>query len=147
MMLKIRRAEEGDMPDIRAIEQVFSPPWSESALLFAMYNEHGEFFVADESGWVVGFAMVKIDIDEAELLQLAVDSASRRRGVATELLTWTLGKLLRHGICGVFLEVRTSNTGAIALYEKFGFERLGMRKNYYDAPVEDAIVMRFELGK
>jgi ribosomal-protein-alanine N-acetyltransferase len=143
MMLTIRAATFYDLPDIAAIErESFNPPWSEDSLKSAMTGEHSAVLVADESGWIVGFAVASIAEPEAELLQIAVSSASRARGIATEMLEWTIEKLRRRGAMNIFLEVRESNAAAIALYDKLGFARIGLRRGYYEKPVEDAIIMR-----
>ncbi|MDR2502591.1 MAG: ribosomal protein S18-alanine N-acetyltransferase [Oscillospiraceae bacterium] len=146
MMLAIRRGTEADLADISAIErEAICPPWSDGTLLRSIYSESGECFVADESGWVVGFAFVSVSEFEAELLQIAVDSTERRRGVGAELLQWTLRSLRQRGVRSVFLEARKSNAAALALYCRFGFCEVGVRRGYYDAPAEDAVVMRLEL--
>ncbi|MDR3311243.1 MAG: ribosomal protein S18-alanine N-acetyltransferase [Oscillospiraceae bacterium] len=147
MMLTFRAADEADLADVEAIENAsFSPPWSGAALLRRIDGGDTEFIAADESGWVVGFAFAGVSGDEAELLQIAVSEASRGRGVASELLSWTIMKLRHRGVRRLFLEVRRSNEAALALYGKLGFSRTGTRRGYYDAPAEDAVVMSLEVS-
>jgi len=143
MMLTIRQASENDLPDVMAIENAsFSMPWTEAMYYNALRDENERFYIADESGWVVGYAVVGLAAPDSELLTIAVDRASRRRGVAWELLTWTIGQLRLSGCDTLYLEVRRSNEAAKSLYRRFGFEPVGLRSNYYASPVEDAIIMK-----
>ena len=78
---------------------------------------------------------------EAEILNLAVKFSHRRRGIGAELVRQMLSEWAQQGTQRVFLEVRESNAGAIELYERLGFRRVGRRKAYYSSPVEDALVL------
>ena len=96
--------------------------------------------VAEVKGCVAGFlAMREVAPGEREILNLAVDPAERRTGIARGLVTDALAQAK----CAWFLEVRASNSAAIRLYESAGFQRAGRRPDYYREPAEDAIVMRF----
>ena len=99
-----------------------------------------------ESGAFLGFLLAWHVADEFELLDLATEPTARRRGVASALLT-ELTKIAR-GARGsaVFLEVRSTNYGALFLYEKHGFQMVHERKNYYRDPVENAVCMRLDLA-
>jgi ribosomal-protein-alanine N-acetyltransferase len=81
-------------------------------------------------------------LDQGELGNIAVDPAFRRRGLARRLIALVLERAAARGVRELFLEVRPSNTGARQLYESFGFAHVGQRRNYYQEPVEDAVVMR-----
>ena len=83
---------------------------------------------------------------DADLLTIATLPAARRRGVATPMLTRLVGRARQAGCGAVLLEVRVSNTGAQALYRRHGFVPIGRRRRYYLAPVEDALVMRVDIG-
>ena len=83
---------------------------------------------------------------DADLLTIATLPAARRRGVATAMLTRLVGRARQAGCGAVLLEVRVSNTGAQALYRRHGFVPIGRRRRYYLAPVEDALVMRVDIG-
>ena len=93
------------------------------------------------SSQLLGFVILRRMGDEGELLQIAVDSAARRRGVADALLEAALGFSLEHALKSVFLEVRLGNEAAIALYTKHCFQTVRRRKDYYTNPAEDAVVM------
>ena len=89
-------------------------------------------------GYVIAFAVG----EDAEVLNMAVESASRGKGYAGQMLDSVLIELGGRGVRNAFLEVRESNEAARGLYEKRGFTEIGRRKNYYRRPVEDALVMR-----
>jgi ribosomal-protein-alanine N-acetyltransferase len=93
---------------------------------------------------LAGFVIVSIAGDEAEILTLGTDSALRRRGVASALLTRMIENVADLGATAVFLEVGVGNAGARALYERHGFVSEGLRKGYYDMPdgPQDAVVMK-----
>ena len=132
----IRAATAGDLPAIAAI-QAASPEaaqWDPAG-----YLQH-TCSVAGIGGRIVGFLVTReVGPAEREILNLAVDPAERHTGIARGLL----GDTLARGKGGWFLEVRASNTAAIRLYESAGFQPTGRRPDYYHAPPEDAIVMRF----
>jgi ribosomal-protein-alanine acetyltransferase len=96
------------------------------------------FQVAEWNGSVAGFLITREVVGEIEILNLAIDPPARRRGLAKALLDHVLRDF--HG--AVFLEVRKSNDGARKLYESYGFRLAGLRRNYYQSPTEDAVVMR-----
>ena len=133
------------IPAIAEIERLcFSQPWSENALHEELFNDSACFIAAvTESGDVVGYAGLHCVLDEGYIDNVAVRPEYRRQGVAGELL----GAFLRFGqakLAFLTLEVRAANSPAIALYQKYGFREVGRRKNYYTAPVEDAILMTLE---
>ena len=99
----------------------------------------------NDTNHIVGFVILRRAADECELLQIAVDKASRRCGIAETLMEAALRWARDAGAATVFLEVRKSNNAAIMLYEKHGFKKYGARKNYYADPIEDAVVMKLSL--
>lgn len=98
---------------------------------------------SDESDAVVtGYALLRC-FDDAEIIRIATDSRCRRQGIGSMLLEALLAEVHKRDIHSIFLEVRSSNMPAIKLYEHAGFERAGVRRDYYSAPTEDAIIMRY----
>ncbi len=99
------------------------------------------FSVAVEDGAVAGYAVLSSVLDEGSLDNIAVSPAYRRRGIADALLGDILRQAREQALASVTLEVRASNAPAIALYRKHGFAEVGRRRNYYEKPREDAILM------
>lgn len=141
----IRPMEARDAKALAALDEAtFSDPWSEEAFLAA--KDFGkEILVAEEAGEVCGYIMVRIVADEGELLSLAVSKAHRKAGWGAALLDEGIVLSRSHGAKTMDLEVRASNVGAIHLYASRGFLQVGHRKDYYDAPKEDALLYRKEL--
>lgn len=125
----------------------FSRPWSEKALHAELFNETACFLAAvTGEGKVLGYAGIHCILDEGYIDNVAVWPEFRRQGVAGELL----GAFLRFGqarLSFLTLEVRASNEPAIQMYRKYGFREAGRRKDYYDAPREDAILMTLEFER
>ena len=150
-MIDIRAATEEDIPRILEIEKdTIMPPWTHGALLSEIYRDDSFFSVAIasvrspalNSSSIAGFVILRqMSEDEGELLQIAVDEASRRCGAAGMLLGAALRFAVEKALKSVFLEVRKSNEAALALYKKHGFAIVRIRQGYYSSPIEDAIIM------
>lgn len=144
----LRPARVDDISEIARIEcSSFADPWSEESFrrilgghstIFQVLIVGGEKVVA---GYIIAFVIGP----DAELLNVAVDPAYRRRGLAGQMLDAVLIQLGYNGVRTAFLEVRESNRAARALYGSRGFQEIGRRRNYYRRPVEDALVMRRQL--
>ena len=138
-----------DLQDLEAVQEITkrSPEaaqWPREA--YASLNDHGQSaWVAAAGGTVYGFFVARAVDDEAEVLNLAVDPARRRAGIAHALLNEAVGEFQRRAVRRMFLEVRESNGPAIHFYEKHGFLRTGSRAGYYREPAEAAVLMRREL--
>ena len=157
-MIYITDATEEDLQRIIEIEKAaISPPWTHGALLGEVFRDDSFFAVARECARraapkvhavhpIVGFVILRQVTDEGELFQIAVDEAARRRGVADTLMEAALGYASAKALIAVYLEVRISNEAAIHLYKKYGFVSARHRKNYFDSPVEDAVVMVRQRG-
>jgi len=144
----IELARENDIAEIMALERAaFSPAWTEGAVLRELDSGDAFFAVAREGGQILGFVVLRYMADEAELFQIAVRADARRRGIGDKLLQAAENDARERAAARIFLEVRKSNDAAIKLYEKRGFFRAGLRKSYYDAPTEDALVMKYEREK
>jgi len=124
----------------------FSLPWSEAGFAAEIASERCVCLSALAEGQLAGFLCGGTVLDEAEVELLAVSPSFRRQGVASALLTRFLEACRERGIAVVHLEVRASNFGAAALYERFGFVRDGLRKNYYRRPPEDALLYSLRFG-
>jgi ribosomal-protein-alanine N-acetyltransferase len=143
MEYAIRDVGPDDIPQIEEIEKrCFSLPWTAEQLAGQMKGAQHEFIAAaDESGTVLGYVGMMFVLDEGYISNVAVAPEARRQGIADALIARL------EEICGmlalsfVSLEVRAGNAPAIALYEKHGFRRVGLRKNYYERPREDALIM------
>ena len=141
---RLRPATAADARAIAALERrVFSDPWSADSIRETigmpwMFTQVAE----DAVGALVGYVFCREVAGESELLNLAVDPALRRGGVGGTLLSAALDWLTARGAHETFLEVRASNAAAIALYERAGFRAVGRRPDYYQRPVEDAILYR-----
>jgi ribosomal-protein-alanine N-acetyltransferase len=129
---------------VMAIEKVSYPkPWSEKVFVNEIeMMRRGErcYRVARQRNEVVGYAGMMFVVDEAHVTNIAVAPGLHRQGIATRLLAELAWAAIEHGCEGLTLEVRVSNLGAQALYQRFGFESAGIRTKYYEN-VEDAIVM------
>ncbi len=118
----------------------FSLPWSEDAFYGEIDNPLATYVVAAEEKHVLGFAGVHIISGEGYITNIAVSENARRRGIGQMMLE-KLIDICRSKCTFLTLEVRKSNIPAISLYEKLGFENLGIRKNFYEKPIEDAVIM------
>ena len=133
-----------DVDDVAAIEAAcFSTPWSKNAFADAVDSQNYEYIVAldGSNGNVAGYAGMQVVIDEAEITNIAVDEQYRKRGIAGKLLESLEILCDRRYVKYLHLEVRESNTEARSLYTKCGFEIDGMRKNFYQKPTENAVLM------
>ena len=130
--------------DVAELErECFSNPWSRNMLAEELENACSAFLVAldAENGSVVGYAGLLAVVDEGCITKMAVRPDCRRGGVAGQLLDVFIRFAEGSGLSFLTLEVRESNAPAIALYSKHGYVPVGMRKNYYDLPRENAILM------
>jgi ribosomal-protein-alanine N-acetyltransferase len=143
----IREMLDKDVPMIAELEKIsYSMPWSETSFYSEVYNRCSITRVAEDDGRLVGYICVKQVADECHLLNMTVHPDYRQRGIATTLYTDVLKDVKEGGCRFMFLEVRESNSSAIKLYEKFNFRTIGIRRNYYIRPEENAVIMMLELG-
>lgn len=135
------------LPAVAALEKRCFPadPWSENLFRFALDSPNSTILLAEGAdGVLLGYAVLYTVLDEGNLDNIAVAPEFRRQGVADALLS-TLTGFARGHLARLFLEVRASNAPALTLYRKYGFAEVGRRKNYYDNPREDAILMTWEI--
>lgn len=124
----------------------FSDPWSARSIASELENPLSLWLVEEREGCVAGYIGSQSVPPEADVMNVAVAPEFRRCGVASALLSALLARLCAQGIESLSLEVRVSNAPARALYERFGFAAVGLRKNYYLDPKEDALILRKELS-
>ncbi len=145
--IQIRPMEDFDVPAVVAVERSsYQFPWSEG--IFRDCLRVGYLCrVVEMSGVVMGHAVLSVAAGEGHVLNLCVRDSLRGRGIGARLLRYLLQVARQQGAQEVFLEVRPSNTAAIRLYQAAGFQQVGMRRGYYQAPGgrEDAVVLRLRL--
>lgn len=136
----VRRMTSDDIDAVAGLEVAsFTDPWPRSALVEELGLSGRTYVVAEEGGSLVGYGGIMLIEDEAHVMTLAIAPNRRRSGVGTRLLLRLIDEALAQGAEHLTLEVRESNTPALALYDKFGFSAVGRRPRYYRD--EDAIVM------
>ncbi len=140
--LNIRRMEEGDLDQVCAIEEeTFSMPWSRKSFQDTISYYHTLFLVAELDGEIAGYCGCYQSLEEAEITNIAVRRQLRGHGIGRRLLTELMRLGKEQGAFAYTLEVRVSNQAAIHLYESLGFVSFGIRKNFYEKPREDAMIM------
>ncbi|MCD8088977.1 MAG: ribosomal protein S18-alanine N-acetyltransferase [Oscillospiraceae bacterium] len=136
--MEIINALPDHIDQISALEALcFETPWP----LDMISRLREQFIVAVEGNTVLGYAVLSTVLDEASLDKIAVAPVIRRRGIGKALLDAVIARCQAQGMATLTLEVRASNQAAIALYENARFTPVGCRKNYYEKPREDAIIM------
>jgi len=140
--------DKSHLREIALIErECFSDPWSEASLEEELYNPLCSFLVAQRAdGAVLGYAGLHAVLDEGYLDNIAVRADYRGQGIADALLDVFI-RFGREHLAFLTLEVRPSNEPAIQLYYKHGFAQVGRRRDYYQHPKEDAIIMTLEFGE
>lgn len=135
---------EPDISDIKKASEIeaknFTHPWRYEDFLKQSEDKNSLFLVAKQRDSVIGYISVSTVLDEASINTIAVKKESRRQGAAERLINEAV-KRLRESCAFLTLEVRKSNTAAVSLYEKLGFEVVGERPQFYRDPDEDAILM------
>ena len=141
-MIKVRDMKPEDIKAVAEIEQMnFSKPWKEEGFLSAVRTPNAIYFVAEEEGEIVGYAGMWVSLDEGEITNVSVHPEHWGKKTGRSLMDALENAGKKAGVTSFFLEVRQSNTRAQALYKTCGFRTAGIRKNFYEAPVEHAIVM------
>ena len=141
-MIEIVKMKECHVSAVAELEkQFFSAPWVEASVRSELTNKLALWLVALEGETVVGYVGSQTVLQEADMMNIAVAESHRRRGIARMLVEELIRQLDAYQLT---LEVRASNAPAIALYEKLGFTPVGLRKNYYHKPKEDALILRKE---
>ncbi len=140
--LFISRMEREHIPEIVELEKLcFSTPWTYENLEEELDNKTAYFFVALEDEKLIGYIGVSVVADSCFINNIAVYPEYRRKGVGTALIKMAMLTADAMGTDFISLEVRESNYPAIALYRSMGFEEMGMRRDFYRRPRENALIM------
>jgi ribosomal-protein-alanine N-acetyltransferase len=147
--IAIDRMIHTDLDQVLAIEKAsFTMPWSRNLFLSEFRNAPVSLMLVARSSLmpqtIIGYIVCWIVADELHILDLATEPARRRNGIARHLVLAALRYGYDRNVRRAFLEVRSSNDAALNLYEGLGFIRSIVRKDYYDLPIEDAVVMALE---
>ena len=138
--IEVRRLTYADLPQVVAIERrAFTTPWSLAMFVLELSKPSGICLAAEVENELVGYLICSRYDTVWHVMNVAVDTDRRRRGIATALIAALLERI--GDDAQVTLEVRRSNTGALALYERFGFRSAGVRRRYYQDNGEDAVIM------
>ena len=147
----IRRMQEDDLPSVRAIEALsFSNPWSDNTFRGEIQNTTISFplvVIRRPGDEVVAYIVFWQIRDDVQVNNIAVHPDCRGLGIGDALMRFAVAKVRGQGAVFMTLEVRQSNTAALTIYKKLGFEVLGTRKNYYTPPDEDGLVMGLVLDQ
>ena len=144
--MRIETMTASHVEQIAGLEKLcFHDPWSEKSIADELTNDLALWLVALEGETVVGYVGSQTVLGWTDMMNVAVHPEHRRRGIGEALIRKLMEMLVACNCECLTLEVRASNQGAIALYEKLGFTEVGRRKNYYRNPKEDALIMRVEL--
>ena len=141
-ILEMTAAHTGQIAELEKV--CFHDPWSENSIASELGNRLSLWLVAVDGDRVVGYVGSQSVLGETDMMNIAVAPDYRRQGIAEKLVTELISGLRQKGNHSLMLEVRVSNTSARQLYDKLGFEQVGLRKNYYRNPKEDALILRKE---
>jgi [ribosomal protein S18]-alanine N-acetyltransferase len=140
--------DQGRIHDVMVLERLIYPfPWTVGNFEDALRSGYSAWTLVTEAQAIIAYSVAMLAVDEAHLLNLAVDPRCQRRGHGWKMLDWTARTMHEYGARSLLLEVRPSNADAQRLYRQYGFETIGTRRGYYPARWgrEDAIVMRVAL--
>ena len=147
--LELRPMVMGDVDEVHALEcSVFPHPWSRGNFVDSLVSGYDAWVLREPAGALAGYFLLMYALDEAHLLDVAVAAPLHGRGVGRYLLDRIAARARAQRMASILLEVRPSNTRALEVYRRYGYEEIGRRKGYYPAHEgrrEDAIVMRYVL--
>ena len=142
MIVQLNETHIGPIAEMEKL--CFSDPWSESSIRSELNNPLSTWLVAVEDDQVVGYVGSQTVLGWTDMMNIAVHPNYRRRGIAEAMVNGLETALKARESQCLTLEVRVSNEAARALYAKLGFQEIGLRKNYYRHPKEDALILRKE---
>ena len=145
--MEIRRTHPDDLTEISLAEaEIFSDPWSRESILEVLSTDGAMCYTAKKDGKVAAYVIGRAIYPEGEIYRIATLPEYRCRGIAYRLLDFTVKTERGKGLESLFLEVRKNNAHARDLYMSYGFTEIGVRKNYYKNPTDDAILMMLSSG-
>ena len=131
-----------DLDQVMEIETaLFSPPWTKEGFFTYLTRKDAMFLVVEEKEKIIAYCGLLMVLDEGDITNVAVHPDRQREGIGHFLMDSLIRLAEQQGVTTIHLEVRVGNDTAIRLYERMGFTRDGIRKNYYTDPVEDALLM------
>ena len=131
-----------DLDQVMKIErELFSPPWTREGFFTYLTHKDAMFLVVEEKGEILAYCGLLLVLDEGDITNVAVRPDRQREGIGHFLMDSLIRLAEEQGVTTIHLEVRVGNDTAIRLYERMGFTRDGIRKQYYTDPVEDALLM------
>ena len=141
--MRIEKMTREHVSQVARLEEIcFSDPWSEKSVAAELENQLSLWLVALEGDTLAGYVGSQTVLGETDMMNVAVHPAFRRRGVGESLILALVEQLKALDSHSLTLEVRASNAPASSLYEKLGFSQVGLRKNYYRNPREDACILQ-----
>lgn len=147
-MIRLAKSRENIARELVAISEEsyqYGSPWTIEQFERVIEQDHVFVLVVEINKEIVGFLCGGMTPFEAEIYNIAISQNHKRAGLASDLLSDMKRILVANRIGEIFLEVRENNIGAIKLYKKMGFELVGLRKDYYTKPLEDAIILKCEI--
>ena len=140
--MEFRRMREEDLEQVAEIEQsIFSMPWKKEDFLESLNNPSNVYIVASENTTIYGYCGMWGVLEEGQINNVAVRKDFQGKGIGFQMVQFLLEEGYKQGLENFTLEVRESNQSAIHIYEKAGFESAGIRKNFYEKPRENAVIM------
>ncbi len=144
-MLRVEKMTMDDYEKIKdSLETEFDDFWNSNILKSELENENSRYFVAVENGKILGFAGFIIMPDDIEITNIVTRKLNRGHGIGKMLLETIMDEAKAYGKNAISLEVNAKNIIALNLYDSFGFEKVGLRTNYYKG-TDDAIIMTKQL--
>ncbi|GBE08322.1 ribosomal-protein-alanine N-acetyltransferase [bacterium BMS3Abin11] len=143
----IRPMREIDLAEVLAIENVsYDFPWTEGIFRDCLKKQYPSMLFVQQKR-ILAYAIFQFIVDECHLLNLCIRQEERRQGLATKMVQYLMNQARQNDMGSIFLEVRESNTAAIKLYDKLGFNEIGLRRDYYPGSSgrEDALVLAHEI--
>lgn len=141
-MIQFRGMTEQDVAQVVMLEkEAFSTPWSEQDFLEMIGADYAHYLVAEEDGQIIGSCGLRNILGEGEITNVVIHPEHRNKGIGLNMLCKLMTDGEKMGVQAFTLEVRESNAPAIHVYERIGFRPEGMRRDFYQNPTEDAVIM------